>query len=277
MRRARTVLPRREFLRDSAAAALAVLLCGCSRGSSRRSESSAEAEEDYYVSRKPELLEGFDELREHTGPVLTARYGAEFSAAINADARREFESLIPEIPYIGGEDNELTDELIQSSMALALHRAMKQRGKSLEETGEVLIQTVEAMATSYPKLLTRAIGFYGMSGFGQRTMRRAASRSQERAYPADWVFHFVEGDGEEFDHGIDFTECGIVKFFRAQGAEELAPYMCLADYPMSEAFGTGLVRNTTIAGGAERCDFRFKRGREIPPGWRPGAEDEVMG
>jgi hypothetical protein len=119
------------------------------------------------------------------------------------------------------------------------------------------------MAASYPKLLAGAMGFYQMSGFGQRPMRRAALESQERVYPADWVFRFVEGDGEAFDWGIDYTECGIVKFFRAQGAGELAPYMCLADYPVSEALGTGLIRNTTIAEGAERCDFRFKRGRKL--------------
>jgi hypothetical protein len=255
-------LRRREFLRDSAVAAGAALLCSCSPSSSRRSEAGGEAENDYYTSRKAELLQGFDELGEHTREILTASHGEEFSHALGAEARREFESLIPDIPYIGGDENELTDELIQATIGLAFYRAMKKRGKSVEETGEVLYQTVEAMAASYPRLLTRAIGFYQMSGLGQRPMRRAALRSQERVHPEDWVFHFVEGEGEEFDWGIDFTECGIVKFFRAQGAGELAPYMCLADYPLSEAFGTGLIRNTTIAGGGERCDFRFKRGRE---------------
>ncbi len=264
-------LQRREFLRDSAVAVGAVLLCSCSPRSSRRSEGSGEAQDDYYTSRKTELLDGFDELREHTSKVLTASYGEDFSAAIDADARQEFETLIPEIPYIGGDSNELTDELIQASMGLALYRAMKKRGKTVEEIGKVLYRTVEAMATSYPRLLTRAIGFYQMSGFGQRPMRRAALESQERIYPDDWVFHFVEGDGEAFDWGIDFTECGIVKFFRAEGAEELAPYMCLSDYPLSEAFGTGLIRNTTIAEGAERCDFRFKRGRDTQQGWPPAA------
>jgi hypothetical protein len=262
MREASAGLQRREFLRDSAVAAGVVLLCSCSPPSSRRSASGGEAEADYYTSREAELLESFDELREHTGKVLTASYGEEFSAAIDVDARREFQSLIPEIPYIGGDGNELTDELIQASMGLALYRAMKKRGKTLEEIGEVLYRTVEVMAASHPKLLARAIGFYQMSGFGQRPMRRAALESQERVYPADWVFSFVEADGEAFDWGIDYTECGIVKFFRAKGAEELAPYMCLADYPVSEALGTGLIRNTTIAEGAERCDFRFKRGRE---------------
>lgn len=277
MREASAGLQRREFLRDSAVAAGAVLLCSCSPRSSRRSEGSGEAEDDYYTSRRTELLEGFGELRAHTREVLLASCGEELSDAIDADARREFESLIPEIPYIGGDANELSDELTQASMALALYRAMQKHGKSVEESGEVLIQTVEAMVASYPKLLARAIGFYGMSGFGQRTTRKGALESQQRAYPADWVYSFVEGDGEEFDWGIDYTECGIVKFFRAQGAEELAPYMCLADYPMSEAFDTGLIRNTTIAEGGERCDFRFKRGREISPDWRPAAGAEETG
>ena len=235
MGEADTGLQRREFLRDSAVAVGAVLLCSCSPPSSRRSESSGEARRRLLHLPQDRASGGFDELREHTGKVLTASYGEDFSAAIDADARQEFESLIPEIPYIGGDGNELTDELIQASMGLALYRAMKKRGKTVEEIGEVLYRTVEAMATSYPKLLTRAIGFYQMSGFGQRPMRRAALESQSRLYPADWVFSFVEGDGEAFDWGIDFTECGIVKFFRAQGAEELAPYMCLADYPVSEA------------------------------------------
>lgn len=216
-------------------------------------------------------MEDFDDLREHAREFMAASHGAELSKAIDADSRREFESLIPEIPYIGGDDNHLTDELIQATMALALHRAMSRHGKSVEETGEVLHRIVEAMIASYPRLLTRAVGLYQMSGLGQRSIRRAARESQKRRYPADWVYSFVEGEGEAFDWGIDFTECGIVKFFRAQGAEELAPYMCRADFPMSEAFGTGLVRTTTIAEGGERCDFRFKRGRETSRGRRPGA------
>jgi len=279
MERARTALPRREFLRDSAVAVGAVLLCSGPLASCRRAERRGGFEDDYYTSRKTELMEGFDELREHARQVVTASYGAELSDAIDADARRELESLIPEIPYIGGDANQLTDELVQAAMALALHRAMKRHGRSAEETGEVLYRIVEAMVGSHPKLLTRAIGFYQMSGFGQRSMRRGALESQQRSYPGDWVYRFVEGEGEAFDWGIDFTECGIVKFFRAQGAEELAPYLCLADYPMSEAFGTGLVRSTTIAEGGERCDFRFKRGRETSREGRPQARStpEVKG
>jgi len=57
----------------------------------------------------------------------------------------------------------------------------------------------------------------------------------------------------------------VVKFFHCQGADELVPYMCRLDYAMSKAMGMGLVRTTTLAEGGEKCDFRFKRGRETKP------------
>ena len=50
--------------------------------------------------------------------------------------------------------------------------------------------------------------------------------------------------------------------------------MCLSDYVVSKAFNRGLVRYKTIAEGAEKCDFRFKKGREtivypLNKGWPP--------
>ena len=50
---------------------------------------------------------------------------------------------------------------------------------------------------------------------------------------------------------------------REHGAEELSPYFCLGDYPLSDAFGWGLVRTMTIAEAGQMCDFRLKRGRKV--------------
>jgi hypothetical protein len=70
------------------------------------------------------------------------------------------------------------------------------------------------------------------------------------------------GDGKKFDYGCDHKECGIVKFFHKQGADELTPYMCKLDFLYSDALDEGLVRTSTIAGGGTVCNFRFKRGRK---------------
>ena len=88
--------------------------------------------------------------------------------------------------------------------------------------------------------------------------------SQERRYPDDWVFEVIEGDGQNFDFGLDYTECGLLKYLEREGAPELAPYLCWTDYPMFGSMGMKLVRTETIAQGGQRCDFRLSRGKPAP-------------
>lgn len=82
------------------------------------------------------------------------------------------------------------------------------------------------------------------------------------------MFEHVEGDGEIFEWGRDYAECGIVKFLHSQGADELTPYLCLTDYALFGALGIRLERTMTLAEGHEKCDFRFEKGKS-PSGWPP--------
>lgn len=110
-----------------------------------------------------------------------------------------------------------------------------------------------------PGLLRRAIGYVWFSKWFLRRVRRRAAESQQRKYPANFVMYFIEGDGKNFDYGVDYTECDNVKFLRAQGAMELAPYICATDKVVSEKLGWGLKRTMTLADGKAKCDFRFKK------------------
>ena len=92
--------------------------------------------------------------------------------------------------------------------------------------------------------------------------RTAVLSSLEREYPGGYVLAYVEGDGQDFDYGIDYIECASCTFLSAQGAPELAPYVCAVDKVASEMLGWGLRRTMTLAQGDERCDFRFKKGAE---------------
>lgn len=221
----------------------------------------------YYVLRKAKLLGDFDKAAKIMSGIVASRYGAGFADEAIRESRREYEALIPELPYIGGRKNRLTEALVSSAWPLALYRTFKRRGKLVEETGRVINELVEARLRAYPRLLLYAIGRYRFSGCFRSKLRREAALRQKRKYAGDWVTVFVEGDGIEFDYGIDYTECGICKLFRARNADELIPFMCLTDFPVSRKLGTGLVRTTTLADGFDRCDFRFKRGREVKQGW----------
>jgi hypothetical protein len=91
--------------------------------------------------------------------------------------------------------------------------------------------------------------------------------TQEREFPDNYVAVAVEGDGEAFDFGYDYTECAIIKILRKMGYLELAPYTCFHEYPLSRLDGRGLSRTKTLAWGDDVCDFRFKKGRSCTQFW----------
>jgi hypothetical protein len=143
-------------------------------------------------------------------------------------------------------------------------------------------QIIFEMATAYYRAIPAPIKWYlRWSCFGNRRkarMRMAAARSQYRYYPEDWVFKFEEGDGKSFIYGITMTECGLEKFWRAQGLEEFTPYLCLTDWVLWRTIGIVAIRTQTIANGGEYCDFRYvKKGKDGPPGWPPESNPEWTG
>ena len=66
----------------------------------------------------------------------------------------------------------------------------------------------------------------------------------------------VEGYTESASPGL-YVAYNLVKKL---GAEEFAPYVCMSDIALSNAFEWGLIRTQTLADGREFCDFRFKKG-----------------
>ncbi|MFC1821572.1 L-2-amino-thiazoline-4-carboxylic acid hydrolase, partial [Thermodesulfobacteriota bacterium] len=138
----------------------------------------------------------------------------------------------------------------------------------------IIYDMTEALV-DYPGFILQLIGRMKYGKGYEKKMKAWAPESQKRQYAGDWVATFMEGDGKAFDYGLDMTECGILKFFQAQGATEIVPYICVSmDGIFSRAFHRGLVRTMTLAEGYDKCDFRYKRGRKtlllpLKDGWPP--------
>lgn len=244
---------RRTFLKLSAAAAVAAAGGGA-----------------FLLTREKDLL---DDHMEGTRDALEARFGGNRAARLLDRIRAEYGRLAPGMPYIGGRENPFTEWLIYGVYYLAVYRVLRAEGASLEAAGKAVYDTFRAMA-DVPKWLLRLVGRFKYDEAYLERLRKAASNTRKRQYPGDWVAAFIEGDGIRFDYGIDIQECGILKYYRAQGAPELTPYLCLSDAVVSEAFDRGLVRHKTLAEGAPVCDFRYKKGRPtyVAPlrnGWPP--------
>jgi len=214
---------------------------------------------NYYSSQKDKLIRKLVKVISRVQPELVARYGKVGADDIHRQILVEFERILPEIPYVGGRKNKLTIFIIQSAWALAFYRAMQQRGGSVDDAGKLLQQAAEAMFKATPRFLRHLYGKIRLSKLRYPSMAVAAQTTQKREYPGNWVQEFIAGDGESFDFGIDYTECGIVKFMEAQNATELTRYLCQTDFAALESIGLKLDRTETIASGCARCNFRISK------------------
>lgn len=221
----------------------------------------------WYVNHQEDIVKENKKTFAFARPMLVEQYGDKEADAIMDETITAFTHLLPDLPYIGGSANDLTANLTAAAAGLAFYRVMQQRGAKDLEIGRLLYQMIERQFTSDP--MAPAMGRLANSKLAQDKIREAAKVSNKRVYAEDWVFDFVPGDSQN-DFGVDYTECGIVKYFKAQNAENFTPYLCLLDFPISRAMNTGLVRTGTLAHGDARCDFRYKSDRDISPEWDPG-------
>jgi hypothetical protein len=212
---------------------------------------------DYYTSHRDVFLAGFDRTSLLLCKLAARRYGDRMADAVVREAREAYQSLLPALPYVGGKESPATGWINLAATSLAVYRALQAQ-----------YEVATAQLSRYPGFVYR---WLGRRQFGKMMARDKVylARTQARTYPGDWVGTFVEGDGQDFDVGIDYTECGACKFLRAQGADEVAPYLCLTDLVVSRACGFGLKRTMTLAEGDATCDFRYKLGRETDPAWPP--------
>jgi hypothetical protein len=224
---------------------------------------------DYYILRKQELLQDFEKSAKRWRIVLSQNYGESLVESILQTSRERFLSFIPQIPYIGGDDNHLTVSLVGSVQCLAFYFGMKTRGKSAVEAGKVLYDAVFVRGGEHDSRPSPSPRLSREERMELRKQR--AQRSQNREYAWDWVYEFVDGEGESFDYGYDFTECATQKVYQLHEAEEFLPFYCFLDFPKCELGGLGLTRTKTLAEGDECCNFRFKEGGTATQSWPPKA------
>ena len=220
------------------------------------------------MKQTPRLLRDFDRESRLLLKVLTAFYGRDLACIYLDETRREFETLIPHIPRIGGKRSRYSRDAIGMSYGLALYKVLHAHGRSVEEIARFVHTFAREKLASLPwvaKVCLRLLKALLRTSLGKHwfkvRLKRQATRSQQQKDDGGVVAVYVEGDGREFDCGIDITHCPVWDFYRAQGAGEFLRFVCLYDFLSSALNGTGLVRTMTLSEGADRCDDRFRLGQ----------------
>jgi hypothetical protein len=214
---------------------------------------------DNYLHRKNQIMKTFDKLLARVQPSVSSWLGEEQAKEFMREARQEYGALIPRIPYIG-ESSLALSFFLPTTRYLAVYRALQKQGRTVEDAGRLIYRMGTEEALAIPPLGRRIMEVLWFSRWLRRLAKKRAIKSQLRIYPAHFVMNYVEGDGREFDYGVDYIECANCKLLQAENAFEIAPYVCATDKPISELMGWGLCRTTTIADGSPICKFRFKKG-----------------
>ena len=214
----------------------------------------------YYNFRREKLLKNFDQTFALIKDSLVARYGAELANELRREAHKEYENLIPEIPYISGIRARMFNIfLLITAQELAVFKAMKKRGKTPTQAWEICHEALRLSVAKIPRWKRWLLRQLMFSSLSKKLMARRASQQQKTSF-GDFEVEYLVGEGDNFDIGVNYLQCGNYRFAMEHGGEEFAPYICMSDIALSDALGWGLIRTQTLADGCSYCDFRFKKG-----------------
>ncbi len=213
----------------------------------------------YYSACKEKLLKDFDSTCLLMKPSLITRYGKEFADTLHRDARHEYEKLIPEIPFIKGPRARMLNSfLLITAQEIAAYKAMKNHGKLPGEAWELCHEALRFRMAQIPKWKRWLMRRFMFSRLVRKIVARRAQQ-QQKVFMGDFEIEYLISEGDKFDFGVNYLQCGNYTFAKRHGGEEFAPYVCMSDIVLSEAMGWGLIRTQTLADGCPHCDFRFKK------------------
>lgn len=219
--------------------------------------------QNYYQQNKAKYLKQFSNLLLATEQILSIKFPADELKILLSEMQSAFLSLIAKIPYIGGKQNELTQNLVVCAEYLAIYQVLKKHDLSLTQIARIIPQIAKLQLEQMPWLNKITMRFFWRMMFTKwfkKQMQKSAAISQQRKFKDDFVYTFVAGDGKNFNFGFDFTECAICKFFQQENASEFVPIMCELDYVISDFVKVKLNRTTTLANRGSCCDFRYNKG-----------------
>ena len=232
---------------------------------------------NYYVKRKTILMNNFDKFLGISKRLLVDKFSEEKIKDLHEQMRKEYEELIPEIPYIGGNKNPFTIILLDCISSLPMIRALEKEGMSYREIGKFTYDFWEA-SNKIRAIKAEKKGQDPAERLFKEDyvnyMKLLAGTSQKRKFDSDWVFDFVDGKEEAFDYGYNFSNCGVYDFYKKQGAEKYVPFVCLSDFAEAHMAGCGLTRTQTIGNGDPICDHRYTRYGTTNRAWPPDSIEE---
>ena len=238
---------------------------------------SAKLKTDFYIRRKSRLIGLFKENLKVAKQLLLEKFNEDKVDSLLANVIKEYDKILPEAQYIGGNKNPFTSYIVGAVEIFSIVRILEHEGIPYQEIGEFIFRYNEILNEKREENLRKVGQSHSDQIFTSdyiKFMKDFARNSQEKTYSGDWVLEFIDGDGQPFTYGYNFTQCGNNELAKKLGMEKYMPFICLGDFTEATAAGFGFTRTQTLGNGAPFCDHRYIKGSSTPRAWPPEQLEE---
>jgi type I restriction enzyme S subunit len=182
---------------------------------------------------------------------FTKRYGKEYAKIAAQRARQEYKAIITRTPDIGS-DNPFLSTLFMGAAFVAWYLAVRDT-MSVTEMEATVLTALEN--SSLVKLSAKRSDKTNEKY--KKWLANAESWTKQNAerYPESWVI--TEEDAPVGSTAFTFSRCGLWELCKRENCPEFAPVLCKTDYVMARFGKANLARKSTLADGADRCDFLY--------------------
>ena len=189
---------------------------------------------------------------------------ADDAPAVLSEVDRRYKILSVDTAFAAKSSNPIDRRLDFSACFLALIQPLEERNQSYDQIKNICLEiTYEYVSpkNSLQKWLKQVpghlVGLKLTSPFIRLLNRKVSIKGNSEGFRAEIITD--KAQTYNFGYGIDIHECGICKLFQKHNAGKYAWILCEVDKVTSKLAGLELIRNSTIAYGAKKCDFRFRK------------------
>lgn len=178
-----------------------------------------------FFESKNKLLNSYDRISKRIEGKLCEIYSREFVNNLLSETRKEFEMIIPTMPYVG-ENDVIKNNLIISAIYISAYRTLKKQGYRVEEASRIMFEATKIYIESYPKIIKKVAGKLVLSKLQMSDLKRNLKKTAAKKISRLWSSEFDIKSEKNHNYVKDIKECVILKFCTEECADELIPYVC---------------------------------------------------
>ena len=175
-----------------------------------------------------------------------------------------FKIISADTSFAATSKNPLDRRLNFSAYFLSLIKSLDQQGESFDTIRKISLDVVTDYVKPKNKIqqfIKRLPAKLTNTWLTNIFLKAFDKRVNLKFHTDGFVAKIITDKNETYGlgYGFDILECGICKLFKKHNYDKYASILCEVDEITSSLAGLKLVRNGTIALGAKKCDFRFKK------------------